>query len=235
MKAKPHNSFIELASDAAAKGLVWRRRWLGGSLRLVCALACLSFTSQMVGFGQLITFDDLPSTQARVPNGYDGLSWSEFDYLQVSTYSINPSGYQAGMISPGKVGFGFDGTSPSSVSSAGPFNLYSAYLTAAWNDNLQLEVQGYTGTTLVYDNTYILSPVTPTQIEFNYSNVNEVDFLPSGGTHHSSYPGIGEQFVIDNLVVQTPEPSIISLVILGALGITKHIFKSQKKPDSRLK
>src|ERR1035438_1389019 len=66
-----------------------------------------------------------------------------------------------------------------------------------------------------------------------YSNVNEVDFLPSGGTHHSSYPGIGEQFVIDNMVVQTPEPSIISLVILGALGITKHIFKSQKKPDSR--
>ena len=135
------------------------------------------------------------------------------------------------MISPGKVGFGFDGTSPSSVSSAAPFNLYSAFLTAAWNDNLQLEVQGYTGTTLVYDNTYILSAVNPTLIEFDYFDVNEVDFLPSGGTHHGGYPGIGEQFVIDNMFVQTPEPSILSLLILGAHGITKHIFKTQKKTD----
>jgi hypothetical protein len=234
MKTTLHYLFIRLELDATAQSSVTRIRWLGYSLRFVCALVCLYLTSQVVVFGQLITFDDLPATQARVPNGYGGFSWSEFDYLQVSSYGFNPSGYQAGMISPGKVGFGFPFSSPSSVFSLAPFNFNSAYLTAAWNDNLQLEVKGYAGTTLVYDNSYILSAVTPTLIQFDYSNVNEVDFLPSGGTHHSGYPGSGEQFVIDNLVIQTPEPSILSLVLLGALCITKQIFKSQKRPDSRL-
>ena len=184
------------------------------SLRVVCALTCFYLTSQVVSFGELITFDDLPSNQARVPNGYGGLSWTNFDYLQVSSYPGNPSGYQAGMISPGRVGFGFDATFPTSIFSVGPFNLDSAYLTAAWNYNLQLEVKGYAGTTLVYDNSYILSPVTPTLIQFNYSNVNEVDFLPFGGTHYSGYPsGSGEQFVIDNLVVDLPEPSTYDLLV----------------------
>ena len=209
-------------------------RWLSYSLRFVCALACLYLTSQAMAFGEIITFDDLPATQARVPNGYGGLSWSEFDYLQASSYFLNPSGYQAGMISPGRVGFGFPFTSPTSVFSVDLFNFNSAYLTAAWNNNLQLEVKGYAGTTLVYDNSYILSPVTPTLIQFNYSNVNEVDFLPSGGTDFPGYPGSGEQFVIDNLVIDVPEPSILALVLLGALCITEQIFKSQKRPDSKL-
>jgi hypothetical protein len=135
------------------------------------------------------------------------------------------------MISPSNVGFGFPDSTPTSFSSANLFNLDSAYCTAAWNDNLQLEVKGYAGTTLVYDNTYVLSPVTPTLIQFNYFGVNQVDFLPSGGT---PVFGTGEQFVIDNMVVAVPEPSFLSLVLLGGLCFTKHIFKPVKKMNGSL-
>ena len=66
--------------------------------------------------------------------------------------------------------------SPASITSANPFNLFSAYLTAAWNDNLQLEAKGYTNGVLIYDNTYTLSATNPTLINFNYLGVTEVDF-----------------------------------------------------------
>ena len=90
---------------------------------------------------------------------------------------------------------------PASITDATPFNFISAYLTAAWNDNLQVEVEGYTSGTLIYDNTYTMSATAPTLIQFNYSGVNEVDFNSFGGTWHSGYGSSGKQFVMDNVTV----------------------------------
>ena len=74
-------------------------------------------------------------------------------------------------------------------------------MTAAWNDDLQVELKGHVNGALVYDSTYILSATMPTNILFNYLGVTEVDFISSGGTRHPGYPYNGTQFMIDNMVV----------------------------------
>ncbi|MDR3457078.1 MAG: hypothetical protein P4N60_06500 [Verrucomicrobiae bacterium] len=146
----------------------------------------------------LITFDDLPSDS--VINAYAGFNWSNFTALDGTDYS-DPSGYQAGVVSPKGIAYGQDGVT-STIASTTPFDLVSAYLTAAWYDNLQLQVVGYdTNGVLVYSNVFVLSPTTPTNIIFNYLNVTQVSFVSSGGTPHPGYGSVGAQYIMDNLVV----------------------------------
>jgi hypothetical protein len=87
--------------------------------------------------------------------------------------------------------------------SPNPFDLHSGYLTAAWNDNLQLRVVGYNSGTLIYDQTYTLQATAPTLINFDFLGVTEVDFIPSGGVHHAGYLGHGTHFVLDNVLIST--------------------------------
>ena len=146
-----------------------------------------------------LTFDTLEA-------GYGGLNWNSFYVLDGVHYYLNPSGYGAGAVSTNNVvwGIGF-----ASITSANPFNLFSAYLTAAWNDDLQLEAKGYTNGVLIYDNTYTLSATNPILINFNYLGVTEVDFTSSGGTHHPGYSGNGTHFVMDNVNAATG-PGVLS-------------------------
>jgi uncharacterized repeat protein (TIGR03803 family) len=153
----------------------------------------------------LITFDDLIDTSLQVPAGYHNLTWSNFYYLNGVTYG-EQSGFAAGEISTNNVAYNNGGTLAAIVSSA-QFNLLSAYLTAAWDDNLQVEVRGYNGSALNYDNTYTLSATNPTLISFNYAGVTLVQFTTSGGVHHTGYSGNGSEFVMDNVnLAPTPLP-----------------------------
>src|SRR5207249_10764070 len=71
------------------------------------------------------------------------------------------------------------------------FDLNSAYLTAAFVEGLQIRVQGFVGTSVVYDNTYVASTNAPTLIDFNYFGIDNIRFV--------SMPS--SQFVMDNLGV----------------------------------
>ena len=92
------------------------------------------------------------------------------------------------MISAPNVAYNGDGT-PAAISASAPFALLSAYLTAAWKDDLRVELKGYNGAALIYDNTYTLSATDPTLITFNYVGVTSVQFISSGGTPHPGYGG----------------------------------------------
>jgi hypothetical protein len=162
----------------------------------------------LVGSPTLITFDDLTGSSL-VASGYNHLTWGNFYYLDGLTFG-QPSGYTAGMVSAPNVAYNAYG-SPATISSPAPFDLLSAYLTAAWNDNLHVELKGYNGATLVYDNTYILSATAPTLIQFNYLGVTSVQFISSGGTQHPGYAYSAEQFVMDNVsVLFPPIPPVIT-------------------------
>jgi len=152
----------------------------------------------------LITFDELPSLSSGllVPVGYHNLSWSNFYYMNGVTYA-GPSGYNAGVVSISNIAYNAYG-SPASISNSIPFNLISAYLTAVWYDNLQVEAKGYIGTALVYDNTYFLNATSPTLINFGYAGITEVVFISSGGTAHPGYSGGGTHFAVDNMLVVFP-------------------------------
>jgi hypothetical protein len=177
----------------------------------VLAVMSFSFASACWGVNlttNLITFDDLGEATGQegieIPNyyGYSGFTWTNFYVIDGINYYGNPSGYEPGTISSNNVAYNGNGD-PATIASSQPFSLVSADLTAAWNDALELEVQGYLSGALIYDNTYTLSSTSPTVVTFNYSGVDEVNFISSGGIQNSNYVYSGEQFAMDNLLVVT--------------------------------
>lgn len=156
----------------------------------------------------LIDFDDLGDATGtsgiQVTNGYGNshFTWDNFYVVDGVNEIANPSGFEAGVVSANNVAFNGAG-SAATLSSSRAFTLFSAYLTAAWNDGLNLEVQGYNSGSLIYDNTFTLSATAPSLITFNYFGVDQVVLTSSGGTQNTNYSGAGVEFVMDNLVVQT--------------------------------
>ncbi len=151
-----------------------------------------------------LTFDDLAydPNWNEMPAGYGSLSWSNFNFVAASVHGT--SGYEAGMASSPNVIFNGN-AGVARIKGPAPFDLLSAALTAAWDDNLIVEARGYNGSALAYDVTNTLSATVPTVVHYNFFGVTSVEFLPSGGTQHSGYSGSGQYFVMDN-VVAMPRP-----------------------------
>jgi hypothetical protein len=164
---------------------------------------------------ELLTFDDLPTTppgpgQAGVgiiPNGYGGLDWNNFGVINGSQVETT-YGYYDGVVSPPNVAFNEYGN-PASITSPGEtFDLGSADLTAALNLStpLNIEVQGFAGSAMLYDNTYTVDNTGPTLIDFNYEGVDSVTFTSSPS----------QQFAMDGLTVTiVPEPGTWSILLAG--------------------
>jgi len=186
-------------------------------------IAVTLVTSLEMAFAQteILTFDDLPGVGGfdqylLVPNGYGGLQWQNFQYMD--GLAQPNSGYLNGVVSPNNIAFN-DAGNPALISD-GSFNLNSAYLTAAWNDGLQVEVQGFVGAALIYDHTYTVNTTGPTLVNFNYTGIDQVTFISSGGTLHPGISGRGEQFVMDNLsITPVAEPSTVALVGLATMSL----------------
>jgi hypothetical protein len=174
-------------------------------------------TTVVVNGATTLTFDDLSpgSDWGLVTNGYGGLQWNYFGVLDGSVLPAT-EGYRIGMISSNNVAFNLAGN-PASIIGRTLFNLQSAYLTAHVADGMQIEVQGFAGPTLAYDNTYILSANSPAFIEFNFLGVDQVRFIPSPGS----------LFVMDNLTVtvteDAPPHSMVNIGTVQASTIG-HIF-----------
>ncbi len=152
----------------------------------------------------VVAFDDLGlwSHNQEVYSGYAGLDWNGFYAMHVPSEfgSSYPTGYVAGMVSPEYVAYNFFGQS-AEISSGTPFTFVSACLTAAWLDNLQITVEGFRGSSLVYTQTVTVSPTAWTLFNFNYVGVDRVQFTPSGGQILARSSGTGTQFVMDNMII----------------------------------
>jgi len=188
-------------------------------LSRICLIA-FSFTG--AAEAATLTFDDLPDPYYNtIPNGYGGLQWDNFNYLNTvyNTGLYGSNGYTFGTISGPRVALNAYGT-PASIMSATPFRLNSAYVTGAFNDGLQVEVEGFVGNTLTYDRTYTVNSTAASLIVFDYAGVNQVTFTSFGGIEHGYPNGGGVQFVMDNLTINAvPEPSGWMLVGLGVASL----------------
>jgi len=190
------------------------------------------FVVAIPAFAITITFDDLDgSGNQLVPNGYKGFNWTNFyTYDAVNDpANLNPSGYQFAAVSSNNVAFlGFG--NPAFVSSNTLFNLGSAYLTAVWRDNLQIEVVGsLLGVPIPgYDNVYALSATGHTLLNFNYRGIDSVEFrVFDGGTHHPGYDRFdGAQVAFDNVTVSVPESG--TTVMLFSIGVCALGFLRKK-------
>jgi hypothetical protein len=208
------------------------------TMKLLYKCLFIHFASVCICVSQTITFDDLPSTPFAQPHdpmpiGYAGLQWNNFRVLNGSDSMA--SGYLNGVVSAKNVIYNFNGD-PAHFTNGTPFNLDSAYVTAAWNDGLQLEVQGFAGSSLVYDMFYTVDTGGPTFITFNYLGVTQMSFISYGGTHHPGYLGTGTMIALDNLAISPslsaiPSPRITNftaaagrVVLGGDSGPTSRIY-----------
>lgn len=172
-----------------------------------CA-ACVMFTVSASAIQtRLLTFDDITEDfDAAVPNGYGGLNWVNFHAVDGLDYLS--SGYSNAVVSPDFVAYSF-GTNQVLKASikARPgkfFRVNSGYFTAAWNDDLQLEIVGKQNNRTVYRKTYSLSTSEPTFIKFPKTPVTSINFTSSGGTYNTNLiTGSGVHFAVDNLSVTT--------------------------------
>ncbi len=187
-------------------------------------VALVASIGTAIGQTEILTFDNLPSPGhgfSRIPDDYGGLEWQNFGYLDGGFYP--DSGYANATVSPDNVAFNFRGGL--ALTSERDFNLNSAYLTGAWNDDLQVEVQGFDDAILIYDNIYTINTTGPTLINFNYLGVDAVDFTSFGGIPNlaDSHYGSGTEFAMDNLsITMVPEPS--TSVLIGLAVVMLLIF-----------
>jgi hypothetical protein len=186
------------------------------SAALAAALALSAGSAQ----SQTFTFEGL-GDGVDVPNGYAGLTWSNFAIVDVPNF-LTPSGFQNSVVSLTNTAYNPFGD-PASFGSATPFALQSAHFTAVWNDGLTLRVVGSLAGATVFSQSYLLNTAGPLFVDFGGVSVDDVLLEPSGGTP-AGYSVDGTLFSMDDLTIATsaatvPEPGTIALVMTGLLGV----------------
>jgi len=158
-----------------------------------------------------ITFED--AFQQASYADYDGLQWS--NVIFTSIVGEPASGYLNAAVSGTNVAFNGYGA-PAIIRSTNAFDFDSVYLTAAWRNDLQVDIQGFSGQNLVYNETNSVNSSGPTLINFNYMDITEVVISTSGGVN-PGYAADGTQVIMDNLTVtEVPEPAAVSCAVLGS-------------------
>ena len=195
---------------------------------LACSVfAAIAFRVLCASAVTVVTFDDLPEdgSGSFISSPYQGLNWNFVScnnailFTNIIPHEIHSvtnglTGNYYGMVSDSNVAVITSGTQITSTGAN--FDFLSANLTAFWNNNLNIEVQGFNGTNLLFDTTVIASATNATLFAFNYVDVSGVLFTSSGGT-----PIFGNDysnFVMDNFSFEfIPEPSTILLCGLGPI------------------
>ena len=193
-------------------------------LTLICNVAVLVLAagSAQADIG-VWTFDELSGSGSPVPNGYGGFNWSNMYYLNPAGSVYAGSGYRNGMVSSPNVAYNAYGSA--AAVSDGVFDFAGAYLTAAWRDGLNITVNGYSGTTLLYTQTVTVNHTGPNWFSFNYYGIDKLEFSSSGGTEVPGLQGSGSHFAMDDFTV-VPVPGAVALGILGlgAVGVKLRKF-----------
>jgi hypothetical protein len=146
---------------------------------------------------------------------YGGLIWTGFNALNNSpTLNGLHGGYNTGAVSGTTVAYngpGVDSGQPSDITLPMPFTFNSAYLTAAYNNGLNVVVEGWSAGDLLYTTSLTLGPDAATFHEFDYIGIDDLRFYSSGGSRspNVTYGGSGDYVVVDDFAY-TPAATAVT-------------------------
>jgi len=189
-------------------------------MKRLAFITIMALTGFMANSGEssaaILTFEGL--SDGAIANGYGGLNWNNMYALNATIYQ--PSGYKNGRVSGDNVAYNGFGTTATVTD--GLFTFDGAYFTGAWNDGLNIRIQGYAGATLLYDTTIVVNTSGPTYFNAGYQNIDKLVFDSFGGVDNPAYVGGGVHFAMDNFSINesssVPEPATLTMFGLGALG-----------------
>lgn len=161
-------------------------------------MALLSLSAWLPTVADAVTLNfDTFSDGSNIPNGYYGLNW--FNFVAVDPTALPPSGFATGVVSTPNVISNFMG-SPAEFSSDTPFTFNSVFLTAAWNNGLNINVAGFRNGEQVQGATLLINTYEKSYVALNWTNVDRVSFTAFGGAS-AGFSGSGPLFAADNLII----------------------------------
>lgn len=202
----------------------------------VLVFSCVIFLSFVVVRGAdatVLTFDDITIGDGTSFYTYGGLTWSNTSNIHKDKqiFNITNHGYNNGVVSGYYVATNDYGLPANVASNSGVFDLNGAYLTAAWNDGLNITAIGKSDDVEKYYQTVTVNTYSPTWFDFNFFGINELVFFPSGGTSAiEGHPG-GQHFAMDNLTFteSDPVPEAASVLLFGTSLVSLAAFRKRFK------
>lgn len=204
--------------------------------RLLVAVCVCMLVAPFNTLATTLTFDDIttftgssltdpsePMYQLLTNTNYGGFAWAQFFLMwYLFLDEEHPvSGYENGLVSGEYIAWKNDNI-PSVITRSELFNFNSVYLTAAWNNDLNITVEGYVGGvtgTQLYTQTVVVDTTGPTLFDFNYDGIDTVRFVSFGGTN-AGLGGGGVQFAMDDFAFSViPIPPALLLFCSGLLGL----------------
>jgi hypothetical protein len=185
------------------------------SLLLSLGLSAATATQAAV-----ITFDDLPATELdTIPDGYHGFNWGASPMVNVNYFHkdlLPNTGFENGVVSGDYAAFNFLATT--STITGNQFDFNGAYLTAGWNDGLNIEVTGFLNNLALFTKTVVVNTQQAQWFDFNFMGINSLSLRAWGGTSIDGTEG-NDFFIMDNFTINeptaVPESSSLILLLLG--------------------
>lgn len=189
-------------------------------ISLFVALSTNSVNAAVLTFDDIVTLGDSSTHEITTP--YGGLTWSNLRIINTNFHV--GTGYENGTVSGDYVSFNAYGNPV--IVQGSPFTFNGAYFTTAQQeDDLVIKIQGYSGSTKLYETTITPLFSAATWYNFNYVGIDTLIIIGSGPFVGS---GSSRRFAMDNFTFNEPTPVPIPAAVwlfgsglLGLIGVSR--------------